>query len=239
MSKSSHFKQLYFCAWAGPFFISTFLVFWAFMGDFLPPLPGAAPIEEITAYFRDNTNTVRWGMAVSMTFCITYLVWALAISRIMDFCLGEVDSILSRIQTWGAAFTVVSIYLNCGMILGAAYRPEALDGTMLRLAYDLGWVFLDLGFFPTTLQMCAMGVAFLADPRQPKLIPKWLSWYGIWVGLMFFAVLLMPFFKSGPFDRAGLLNYWIEFGIWYIWCAVLSVYVLKAVKRLESESSPA
>lgn len=235
MNSHSHFLQLRFCAYAGPVFIAIFLIFWAWMGQFLPPLPGDVPTEIVASYFRDNANMVRLAMSVSMTFAILYLIWALAISRVMDYCLKENDSILSRLQIWGAAFTIVSIIGFSGIILGAAYRPDAVDDTILQLFYDFAWVFIDLNFFPTTVQMCVMGIAFLADPRTPKLIPKWLAWYGIWVGLMFFAELLMPFFKSGAFGRAGILNYWIEFGIWYIWCIVLSIYIIKAVQRLESE----
>ncbi len=80
-----------------------------------------------------------------------------------------------------------------------------------------------------------MGSAFLRDKRQVPLMLKWLAWYGVWVGFMFIAECLMPFFKTGPFARDGSLNFWIEFMIWFIWVPMVSFYMLKATKRIEQE----
>ena len=71
-------------------------------------------------------------------------------------------------------------------------------------------------------------------PAQP-LVPKWVCWFTIWVGLMFILEVLNPFFKSGPFARNGLMNYWIEFSLFFLFMAVDSFYIIKAVKRLEAE----
>jgi hypothetical protein len=45
----------------------------------------------------------------------------------------------------------------------------------------------------------------------------------------------MPFFKTGPFERAGVLNFWIEFLLWFVWVPTLTYYVFMAIKRLEGE----
>ena len=238
MGKNRHFGELRFCACMGPAFLVVFLVSWGAFGGFVPPFAGNTPAEVVAENFRTEVNSIRFGMAMAMIFSFLYLIWALAVSRVMDYCLDESDSLISRLQVWGAGFTAISLIVFCSIILGAAYRPEAVDSSDLQLFYDFAWAFLDLTFFPTTVQMCAMSIAFLRDPRTPKLVPKWLSWYGIWVGLMFFAEIAMPFVKSGPFDRAGLLNFWIEFPIWFVWILCLSYFLMKAIGRIESEPLP-
>ena len=50
-------------------------------------------------------------------------------------------------------------------------------------------------------------------------------------GAMFIAECLMPFFKVGAFARDGILNFWIEFTIWFVWCPTLTLYLLKAISR--------
>jgi hypothetical protein len=95
---------------------------------------------------------------------------------------------------------------------------------------------IDLSYSVTTVQLFAAGVAFLQDKRAQPLVPKWLAWYGIWVGFMFIAECLMPYFKSGAFARSGILNFWIEFMIWFIWVPLLTMYILKAITRLEHEA---
>jgi hypothetical protein len=78
----------------------------------------------------------------------------------------------------------------------------------------------------------------LADKRGTPLVPKWLAWYGIWVGFMFIAECIMPYFMNGAFARNGILNFWIEFLIWMVWVPVLTAYTLKAITRIEQDSAP-
>jgi hypothetical protein len=83
--------------------------------------------------------------------------------------------------------------------------------------------------------MFALGVAILKDKRKAPLIPRWFAWYGIWVGFMFIAECVMPFFKTGAFARDGVLNFWIEFMIWFVWVPGLTIFVLKAINRIQQE----
>ena len=126
--------------------------------------------------------------------------------------------------------------VSCVFWLAGAYRPEALDDSILQLLYDTAWLLIDMGYMVTTVQMIAMGVAFMQDKRAVPLVPKWLAWYGIWVGFSFVAELLMPFFKSGIFARSGTLNFWIEFFIWFFWIVFVTTYLFAAIKGLEADA---
>jgi hypothetical protein len=75
----------------------------------------------------------------------------------------------------GAGLTVVPIMVSCVFWLAGAYRPEALDDSILQLLYDTAWLLIDMGYMVTTVQMVAMGVAFLNDRRAVPLVPKWLG----------------------------------------------------------------
>jgi hypothetical protein len=229
------FKYWRFCAGAGPAFMAVFIVFWGLMGFNLPPFSGGAPAETLGHYFRENANWVRLGMVIAMTFTVLYMVWGLAVAKIVERVEAENNNILSTLALWGAGLTVVPILVSCSGWLAGSYRPEALSDPVLQLLYDWSWLLIDLGYAVTTMQMFAMGVAFLNDKRSKPLIPKWLSWYGIWVGFSFAAECLMPFFKTGPFERAGVLNFWIEFLLWFVWVPTLTYYVFMAIKRLEGE----
>jgi len=52
---------------------------------------------------------------------------------------------------------------------------------------------------------------------------------------MFFIEILNPFFKDGPFSRSGLMNYWIEFSIFFAFMLFVSIWTLKAITRLQQE----
>jgi len=205
------------------------------MGFNLPPFSGGEPAEVLGHYFRENANWVRLGMVMAMTFAVLYMVWGLAVAKIVERVEGN-NNILSTLALWGAGLTVVPVLVSSSGWLAGAYRPEALSDPVLQLLYDWSWLLIDLAYSVTSVQMFAAGVAFLNDKRSKPLIPKWLAWYGIWVGFSFAAECLMPFFKTGPFERAGILNFWIEFMVWFVWVPTLTYYVFQAIKRLELEA---
>jgi hypothetical protein len=219
-------------------FMFVFMVFWGLMGHNLPPWGGDAPASVIAGYFRDNRNLIRTGMVISMTFAVCYAVWGLAIGKVMRHAAGP-NSILVDLQIWGAGLTVVPILVSSSFWLTGSYRPDALPDPVLQLIYDMAWLLIDLAYSVTSVQMIALGIGFLQDRRAKPLMPKWACWYSIWVGFMFVAECLMPFFKSGPFARQGILNYWIEFSIFFAYAPIVTWYIVKAIPRLEQEAADA
>lgn len=222
------------CLWTGPLFMAVFIVFWGVMGHNIPPWNGDLPAATIAEWFRSESNTIRLGMVVAMTTAPLYCVWGLGIGRVMSRVVPK-DSLLIDLQVWGAGMTVIPILVTTSFWLAGAYRPDALPDTTLQMLYDMAWLLIDLAYFTTSIQLFAAGAAFLKDNRVQPLVPKWLAWYGIWVGFMFIAECLMPFFKTGPFARDGVLNFWIEFSIWFVWCPSLTLALLGAVRRIEIE----
>lgn len=225
-----------FCAWNGPAFMAIFIYFWGWLGHNFPPFQPDVPAAEVAAYFRDNAGSIRLGMVIAMTFSVSYCVWGLAIAKVMEQVNGP-DSILVQLARWGAGLTVVPLLVSSAIFLSAAFRPEALPDWHIQFVYDQGWLLVDLAYAVTSVQMFAIGVGFLQDNRAVPLVPKWLAWYGMWVGFMFIAECIMPYFRSGAFARNGVLNFWIEFGIWVIWVPILTGTILKAITRIEQEQA--
>ncbi len=229
-------KYLRLLAWCGPVFLFVFIVFWGLMGHNIPPFQPDVPAKVIGDYFRTDANLIRLGMGMAMSFTVLYFLWGLSIAKVIEYGIEKENNILSTLALWGAGLTVVPIMVSCVFWLAGAYRPEALDDSILQLLYDTAWLLIDMGYMVTTVQMIAMGVAFMQDKRAVPLVPKWLAWYGIWVGFSFVAELLMPFFKSGIFARSGTLNFWIEFFVWFFWIVFVTTYLFSAIKRLEAEA---
>lgn len=234
MIDAREFTYWRFCAWTGPVFIVVFVVFWGLLGHNFPPFQPDVPAAVVADFFRTHANGVRTGMVVAMTFAVCYCTWGLSIGKAMESIVGK-NSILVELAKWGAGLTVVPLLVSTSFWLTGAFRPEAVSDVTLQMFYDMAWLLIDLGYSVTSVQMFAMGVAFLNDKRATPLFPKWLAWYGIWVGFMFVAECIMPFFRSGAFARSGILNFWIEFLIWVGWIPVVTFYTLKAIGRIEQE----
>jgi len=229
----NEFKYWRIAAWCGPMFMGCYMLFWGTCHNY-PPMSPALTAEQVQAIFMQDHLWFKFGMVICMSFTICYAVWSIAMSKVMGKVVGK-DSILCDMQVWGGGLTAVPLLVTSAFWLSAGFRPE-MPATQVQLLLDTAWMLLDLAYSTTTVQMFAMGVAWLSDKREKPLVPAWVAWYAIWVGFAFVAEIFMPFFREGFFARQGVLNFWIEFGIWFAWAWIVSYYVIKAIPRLEQEA---
>lgn len=227
------YRYMMFCAWMGPVVLAALIVFWGVLGHNIPPYSAALPAEGIAAHFREHTASARAGMILTMIFGALYLVWGMAITKVMETVERDND-VLSRLQLWGAGFTTLILVIPPSFWLTAAFRPDT-DVENLRMLYDMGWILFDVAFSLTMIQMFAFGVCFLSDKRPNPIIPKWVAWLAIWLGFTFLVLGIMPFFDDGPFSRSGLFNYWVEFVLFFNVMLIMCIYVIIAVARLQRE----
>lgn len=210
------------------------VLFWGVLGHNIPPYSAALDANAFAAEIRAHALEIRTGMLLQMPCCVLYFMWGVAISKVMQAVERDND-VLSTMQIWGAGFTTLVFAIPCSIWLTIAYRPEVMDPKTLQILYDFAWFFFDMAYTLTTLQAVAIGICFLADKRQTPLVPAWVAWLTMWVGISFVLEEIMPLVYSGPFSRSGLLNYWIEFSLFFLMMIVLSIYIIKAILRLESE----
>jgi hypothetical protein len=230
---TDEFKFWRFALWNGPLFMGVFVIFWTMCFN-LPPIAANLTADQVAVYFREHPNLFRVGMTVCITFSVCYVIWAIGIGKLMGKIVGK-DSILVDFQVWGGGLLYVPLITHLSFWLTAAYRPSA-PATDLQQLLDMGWMIFDIPFSITSVQMFAMGIAFLSDKREKPLIPAGIAWYGIFVGCVFVGETLNSFFLEGAFSRQGLINFFFEFGIWFLWCPLVSYYMIKAVPRLEEEA---
>jgi hypothetical protein len=228
------YRYVRLCAWGGPILLAATIFFWGVLGQNLPPYSPALSAQEFADAIILHAAQIRIGMIFEMPFATLYFVWGVAISKVMQAVERDND-VLSTIQLWGAGFTTVVFMVPCALWLAIAYRPEVMDPRTLQILYDFAWFFFDMAYMLTTMQTIAIGVCFLSDRRTTPIVPAWVAWLTMWVGIAFVVETMMPLVKSGVFARSGLINYWIEFSLFFLMMFVLSIYILKAIPRVERE----
>ena len=221
-------------AWTGPVLLVGTILFWGVLGQNIPPYSTALDAETFAAAIREHALSIRIGMVLQMPVSVCYFTWGVAISKVMQ-ALERDNDVLSTLQRWGAGFTTLVLVIPCAAWLTVAYRAETMAPPLLQMFYDFGWFFFDLAYTLTTMQFIAIGICFLSDEREQPLIPGWVCWFVMFVGVSFALLSLMPLVYSGPFSRSGLLNYWVEFTLFFAMMTVFCPALLKAVARLEEE----
>lgn len=220
------------CNWAGLVFVSGYLVSWGVLGFNIPPFEPIIGQQELYSHYTDNNMRIRAAMVLSVFFMPFYFVFSSVISSVMRKIEGN-NGPLSVVEQMGGATTVIVGCVAGISWLTAAFRTHEWAPETVRQLHDFGWLFFDTTYMCTSFQMIAMALVFLSDKRSEPLIPRWLSWYTIFVAVIFLPLTLLPFFYSGPFAWSGLFNYWVTLGTWFFWVLLLSVYMFKAINRLE------
>jgi len=224
-------------AWSGMVLLAGTIVFWGILGQNIPPYSPALGPEEFAAQIREHAGQIRLGMIVQMPISVLYFTWGVSLWVLMRAIEKEngANAVLSILQLGGALFTTIVFVIPCSVWLAVAYRPEVMDPKTLMMMYDFGWMFFDMAYSLTTLQLVAFGICVLQDRRERPLVPGWVAWLAMFVVVSFALFTMMPLVYDGPFSRSGLLNYFVEFAMFFVMWLVVGLSVIRALGRLERE----
>jgi len=206
----------------------------AVLAGFWPP-PGAdLDAEAIKAYFVEQGDMLRVGMVAMAAGAPCYYAWSVVLSRIINRIEGPMGP-LASIEMVGGLLTAWVTVTPAVIWLTAAFRIEDRSAETVQMLYDLGWIFFDLTFMCSVLQSVALAFAILRDKRSQPLIPHWVAWISFLTAASYLPLVLMPFFRTGPFAWQGLISFWVVFVMFFVLIAVVTPYAWKALRRLEAE----
>jgi hypothetical protein len=100
----------------------------------------------------------------------------------------------------------------------------------------MSWIFLVMPWPPFMAQNYAFAYAIFTDPRERPLFPRWLAYVNIWAPIIFSPSLLLPFFKTGPFDWRGIFVFWIPAVVFIIQFVANTSMLLRAIRGEEQEA---
>lgn len=229
------------CGWSGPLFVVLFLAVWAGVAGWFPPPREDWDLAAVVRFYTDNSVRIRLGMGLAAFVSGLYLLWTIAIARVMRKLEGTSSAPLTVLQICGGLGTCFAIIFFAILWMTAAFQAGVRDADphSIQLFNDTGWIAFDMVGIPTMVQMACLGVVILGrrDPGTPQLMPRWVAYLSFFVTLSFFEVLLLLFFKSGPFAWHGVVTYYVILIGFFGWMGAAGFYVLKAVRRLEADET--
>lgn len=224
------------CAWAAPVFLVGYVLSWGVLGFNIPPIDPSMAIGDLHAHYVDHNTRIKLAMILGMFFGPFYFVFSAVLSRVLQKIEGP-DGPLSIVEQIGGALTTVVVLVAGCCWLTAALRIDERTPEIIRTLHDFGWMFFDMTFMATGLQLCAVGIVVLLDKRSEPLFPRWLAWLSFVAATIFVPVALVGFFFTGPFAWNGLFNFWIGLNAFFLWAVLFAIYLFKAIDRLEREEA--
>jgi hypothetical protein len=235
MTERQNLRWQLICAWCGPAFVLLFVTFWGWIGGNLPPAGPSLSAEEIAAYYRANSVTIRVGFAGAVVFMCLYMPWSAVLSARMARIEGQMRS-LAYLQLIGGALTVMVVSMSAAFWIAAAFRAERAP-EITQMLHDMGWLTIDQLYFCTTLQMIAGAVVGLYDTSERPLFPRWVCWYAIWAGFTFLPASLTAFVKNGAFAWSGIGSYYFPYFAWLSWFGLFSFYLIRSINQERADLS--
>ena len=232
------YKSWKVMAWTGFAFIAAFFCLWGLLARNISPFPASAEPQAVWDHYKNYRLAIMIGMSVCLTCTAFYMVWSVAVSRVMERIEGA-GGLWSKLEMMGGTITCAPIMTACAIWLTAAHEIDNISPGMAHTLYWFGWLLIDLAYFVTSLQIAAVSIVFMRDKREKKLVPNVVSWWG-WITIAsFFVVSAIPFVNTGPLAFNGVISFWIAFFTWFFWIPSLSYFIIKAVDRIKAEDEAA
>lgn len=224
------------CIWSGPVFMALFFLGYGVVARYIPPPDPAKPAAEVARFYRENANSIRTGMVLSLYALVFYVPWTAAMSVQ-----------LKRIEGRHSPFTYAQLGIGCTLPVAffpalyffqvAAYRPERSDEAIQQLN-DMGWLPFTGIIYAIVIQNLVVGIAVLSDKRRDPVFPRWYAYFSFWTALLYCPASLDVYFTDGPLAWNGLLSWWLSLVSFFAWLVVTTVLLFKAVRHQQREESP-
>lgn len=226
-----HYAHQKLSLYSGIVFVFTFVFFWAWMGDNLPPPNAGWGADQFARRYSDHLTGIRVGFLVSLITICFYLPWTAYVTCRMRAIEGNRYPVLAYLQLLVGCLTVMVVSISMWCWVVAAQRPGR-SPEMIQMLTDAGWLMNDTVYMCTTLQMFAMGICFLSAKREEdKVLPAWACYLSFFCAITFFPASLTAVLTHGPFAYHGLIGFWIPYPAWLIWMLVTSFFLLKDLYR--------
>jgi hypothetical protein len=218
------------CAWAGIVGLVGALA-GMLLARMLPIAP--APTDsaaEVVDYYTSNLHSIRLGLAIlSVAVCSIGPLIALTTVKMLRMGLGG-SPILPILQAVTGAVTYVMLMVPMIVLNVAAFRPGR-DPEITQALHDLGWLLFLTPVAPFVIQNLAIAAAILSDDRPIPVLPRWLGYFNIWVGLLFLPALGAYFLKDGPLAWNGVLVFYLATVVYGAWMVAMALELRKSVLR--------
>jgi hypothetical protein len=198
------------------------------LSGFLPPPSPAASAAAIRQYYVGNLTGIRIGMVVGAIGTVGFLSFGAVIVEQMRR--AEAPSAFISRLSMGLLVIVVALAEMFFLVwVTAAFRPADISPDVTRMLNDFGWVLFLVALPPFDAFVIALSVVILADRRRDPVFPRWFGYLNIWVAVLQWPVMLMVFFKTGPFDYRGAVTLYLPMAALGVWLVATTWALLKAI----------
>lgn len=215
------------CVWSGPLFAALFFLGYGVIARYIPPPNPARSAEQVATFYRENADSIRLGMVVSMFGLVFWVPFIAAISVQLKRIEGK-HTPLTYAQLGLGATLPVAFFPALYFFEVAAFRADR-DPKLVQLLNDMGWLPFTGIIYAIFVQNLVIGLAVLSDKRAVPILPRWYGYFCLWAGILYCPASLDVFFQDGPLAWDGMFSWWLSLVCFFAWLVVTTIVLLRAI----------
>ena len=237
MTPEGKLRTLRVCLWTGPVLCAMFFVAMVVLAGIIPPTGPTDSAEEIAAFFQDDVDSIRIGLAFAIVAMALIAPFGIAIAEMLRES-QRGTALLTNIQIASVAIGTSVAVIMCLVWGTAAYRPDELAPDTTRMLNDLAWFFFLFSWAPFSIWIAAVGLAVMFDERKNPPFPRWVAYLNFWLAVLFAPAALMIFFKTGAFAYNGAVAFYVPTIAFFGWIMIMTVLARRGLRREDPGREP-
>jgi len=232
---SSNSKAQIAGGWCGVAFLALWLIGFALIAHWVPPVSPASSAVEVAAIYVDRSIAIRIAMALMGIGSIFYIPFTIALADFIKKIEGD-SIILSFTQLAGGIVGQITFFIPAFIWAAASFRADRDPEVILAMA-DVAWITFMTAWPPFVLQFASLAAAIFMDKRADPYFPRWSGYFQVLISVTFLPATLALFFKTGPFAWDGFFIFWLPLVVFLAWFLVMLPLMWAAAKK-EPVSAP-
>ena len=205
--------------------IAAFLIF----PGFRPPMSPTMPVDDVAAFYRDNTAAVQYSMILFNWFGAGLVPILMLIAMQIRRMNHSTPILRYCVISCAAGAPTMFLVANLFWII-AAFRTDRAP-ELTQLLNDLAWITFTAGVPFLIAQSLFLALAIFLDDQSTPVFPRWVAFFNILVAAALAPASFVALAHDGPLAWNGLLSFWVKnIGI-FTWIVVMGVVLGLAIRH--------
>lgn len=218
---------------SGVVFLAAFLIF----PGFRPPMSPNMPADQVAAFFRDHTTSIRLSMIIfdlcGIMLVPFFMLIVVQMKRMATPSYVFAYSYLSGVATGATLFAIADLFW-----LIAAFRPER-SADLVVLLNDMAWIVFTAPVGMLIAQNICLALAIYMDARPVPIFPKWVGHFNLICAAAMTPAAGAAVFRTGPLAWNGFVSFWLKISMFSLFVIVMFFMLRIAIKRQALEPNDA
>ncbi|BBY82694.1 hypothetical protein H7I53_21735 [Mycolicibacterium pulveris] len=209
--------------------ISAFFLF----PGFAHPMSPTMPVEEVAAFYRDETARIRYSMILFNWFGVGLIPIVMLLVMQVRRMAHRTPILSYSLIACAAGPPTLFLIANMFWLLGA-FRPERAP-ELTQLFNDLAWITFTI-LVPYMIAQCLLlALAIYWDHQERPIFKPWVAHLNILVAVALMPAAFTALSFDGPIAWDGLLSFWVKNIAIAVWIVVMGVVLGQTIRRQRAQ----